>query len=691
MPLILVAEDNSESRYLLDVLLRKNGFETVSAANGREALEMARATPPDLIVSDILMPIMDGFALCKEWKSDDRLGQIPFIFYTATYTEPKDIEFGLSLGADRFLTKPQEVEVLLSVFREVLSGGGTAQQFASESSLEEEMEFLRHHNETLFRKLEKKMADLEAANRTLRGEIEKRQSTEKSLRESQEKLQTLLDTLPVGLLWADAEGTIQYVNGKFVELFGYVAEEIRTIKNWFLHAHPDPMERESLFSFWTEAMETAQQTGAATPAVNVRLSCKDGSFRDVSVVGAVAGTSRLATFSDLTEQKRLQEQLLQSQKLESIGNLASGIAHDFNNVLTTVTGFAGLLQMHMQKTDPLLAYVNELAAAGMRGAALTHQLLAFGRKQILDIRPVDLNETLKSLQKMLRRLIREDISLSFYTSTEAMPVLADANQIGQVVINLVTNARDAMPKGGSLAISTAKREISASFVRKRGYGEPGVYAVVSVADDGLGMDEGTKAKIFEPFFTTKEVDKGTGLGLAVVYGIVRQHKGIVIVESEPGKGARFDVCLPLVSGNVDVEKHPGEAASLRNGSETILLAEDDDMIRAIATDVLKSRGYKVLPARDGQEAVAIFNQQAGAIDMVVFDLIMPKKRGFDAYLEISRQAPLIKALFVTGYSEAEVERGELRKRNLPLLLKPYTPADLLKKIRDLLDGNVSTC
>lgn len=657
MASILIADDNGENRYMLEVLLQKNGFETLTAANGTEALEIARARRPDLIVSDILMPVMDGFDLCKEWKTDDELKATPFIFYTATYTEPKDVEFGLRLGADRFLIKPQEIEVLLQVFREVLSGDGGAPAAIHERSLGEEMEILRHHNEALFHKLEKKMADLETANHALQGEIQKRQLIEASLRESEGKLQALLDTLPIGLAWADATGAIQYVNGKFVELFGYSVGDMATIEDWFLRANPDPMEREPFFSLWRKAVETARQTGKATPSFEARLVCKDGTFRDVSVMGTVVGNLHLAAFLDITEQRRLQEQLLQAQKLESIGNLAGGIAHDFNNVLTTVTGFAGLLQMKMQGEDPLLAYVNELASAGTRGAALTHQLLAFGRKQILNVVPMDLNESIKSLQKMLRRLIREDISLSFKQWAGPLPVLADANQISQVVINLVTNARDAMPKGGALTISTGVAELDALFVRRLGYGEAGAYALASIADNGMGMDEETKGKIFDPFFTTKEIGKGTGLGLAVVYGIVRQHKGIVHVESEPSKGSRFDVYLPLLKGNVDVEKPFGEVADLWGGSETILVAEDDDMIRAMAGDILKSKGYRVLLAKDGAAAVAAFRKQSRAIDLIIFDLIMPTKGGLDAYLEIREEVPQVKALFVTGYSEAEIERG----------------------------------
>lgn len=686
MPYILIADDNHESRYMLDVLLQKNGYETATVPNGKDALEIAHTRHPDLIISDILMPVMDGFTLCQQLKTDADLVKVPFVFYSATYTEPKDIEFGLSLGAARFLVKPQDIDVLLQVVGELLTRKGNENPEVSERSFEEEMEVLRRYNETLFHKLEKKMVDLKSANEALKTEIERRESTEANLRESERRLQTLLDTLPIGLAWADEEDRTQHVNRRFVELFGYGAEEMATIREWFALVHPDPISGGQLLISWTEAMENARRSGRPTPSFDVRLACKDGSFRDVSVTGAVVGNLHLAIFFDITEQKSLQEQLMQAQKLESIGNLAGGIAHDFNNILTAVTGFAGLLKMKMDRADPLLSYVTELATAGMRGAALTHQLLAFGRKQILDVGRMDLNETMTNLQKMLKRLIREDIALSFEPCTGSLPVLADANQIGQVVINLVTNARDAVPNGGSISISTRTAAINQAFVKRHGYGEVGPYAVISISDNGIGMDEETKKKIFEPFFTTKEMGKGTGLGLAVVYGIVRQHKGIVHVDSGPGKGSRFDVYLPLAEGKADIEDRSAEDASSWSGSETILVAEDDEMIRILAGDILRSSGYKVLLAKDGEAAIDIFREQPQAIDLVVFDLIMPGKRGFDAYLEILEIAPKVKVLFVTGYSEAEIERGELRNLELPLLQKPYSLTSFLRKVREILNG-----
>ncbi|MDA8125456.1 MAG: response regulator [Deltaproteobacteria bacterium] len=684
---ILITDDLSENRYLLETLLQSRGFETISTVNGQEALAAARTAPPDLIVSDILMPVMDGYALCKEWRSDERLRQIPFVFYTATYTEKKDIEFGLTLGADRFLIKPMEPEALLEVLQEVLAESrksGTPPQ-ESGKPLETDRELLRQHNETLFRKLEKKMADLEATNLRLEREVRERQATEASLRQSEEKLKQLLDTLPVGLVLADPTDTVRYVNRTFSERFGYSAAELSTIAAWFLRACDGPEAGPQLFAAWQKAVATAQQTQEAIPPFDARVICKDGTVKDIAVIGAVVADVHLAILTDMTERRQLEWQLHQAQKLENIGTLAGGIAHDFNNVLTSISGFAGLLQMKMHSADPLLPYVNEIAAAGSRGASLTRQLLAFSRKQILSIRPVDLNAVVTNLQKMLHRLIREDIVLRFTPFSEPLPVLADINQIEQVVINLVTNARDAMPAGGPLEITTGIADIDERFVRCRGYGEIGRYAVLTVCDGGTGMDERLKQQIFEPFFTTKAKDKGTGLGLSVAYGIIRQHRGIIQVESEPQAGSAFTVYLPLLREKVPLGKEPPQETAVAGGSETVLVAEDNEMIRKMTRDILTNQGYKVLEAPDGKRALAAFHEHRDEIDLVVLDLIMPGMGGREAYNEIVKAAPDTRALFVTGYGESEIARQALTGKRLPLLMKPYTPLRFLRQVRELLD------
>jgi two-component system, cell cycle sensor histidine kinase and response regulator CckA len=684
MTTILIVDDNKENLYMIDVLLQKNGFEIDSACNGKEALEKARMTPPDMIVTDILMPVMDGFTLCREWKADEKLGRIPFVFYTATYTDQKDIELGLSLGADRFLMKPMDPKALLETLIEVFTENKRKKPEQTDYT-KEEIDVLKQYNEVLFHKLQDKITDLETSNLTLQREIEKRRLTEINLRQSEKRLMSVLGSLPVGLAWGDATDRIEYVNAKFTELFGYVVDEIPTINDWFSQACPDHKRREQLNSIWDKEMEMARQTGMPTRPFDVHIVCKDGTFRYVSVIGAIISTFHIAVFTDITEKKKLQEQLTRSQKLESIGNLAGGIAHDFNNILTVVTGLAGLLQMRMQSSDPLIRYVNEIASAGMRGASLTQQLLAFSRKQILDIRPVDLNEITANLQKMLLRLIREDINLSFMPFPASLPIMADPNQIEQVIINIVTNARDAMPDGGPISISTNIIYVDETFIGQHEDAESGNYAIISIRDKGTGIDEKTKRRIFDPFFTTKEMGKGTGLGLAVVYGIIHQHNGMIYVESEFGNGAEFTVYLPLIKGEVQIEKRTLTNNSCKGGSETILLAEDNPAIMDMASEVLKRYGYNVIAARDGEIALNLFMENSGKIDVVILDLMMPRKKGFDVYLDMIKKAPQIKVLFITGYSENEVERYEIKRMALPLMLKPFTIADLVKNVREALD------
>jgi two-component system, cell cycle sensor histidine kinase and response regulator CckA len=687
MAKILIVDDNKENLYMIEVLLRKNGFEIVSASNGKEALEKAILNQPDLIVSDILMPVMDGFTLCKEWKADERLGQIPFVFYTATYTDQKDIDLGLSLGAERFLVKPMDPKVLLETLQDVLKPSKISKPEARWLYSDEEMDILKQYNEVLFHKLQDKVIALEEVNQTLQNEIEKRRLIEDSLRQSEEKLRVVLGSLPVGLVWGESIDKVGYINKTFTELFGYVVEDIPTINELFRLACPDPRRCELLCSSWIGAIETARKTGMSTQPFDVSINCKDGALRDASFIGAVISGFYIVIVMDITEKTRLQEQLARAQKLESIGNLAGGIAHDFNNILTVVTGFAGLLQMRMQNSDPLIRYVNEIASAGMRGAGLTQQLLAFGRKQILEVKPVNINDIVDNLQKMLHRLIREDITLTFTPFPDSLPIMGDPNQIEQVIINIITNARDAMPNGGPLSISTGIVHADESFVRHYEGAEIGNYAVITIRDKGIGIDDETRRRIFEPFFTTKEIGKGTGLGLAVVYGIIHQHNGMIHVESEYGKGSTFTVYLPLLKGDIiEVEKKIPLAIDCEGGAETILLAEDNPMIRDMTSEILKRHGYNVITAEDGGAAVNVFMKQSKLIHMVILDLMMPNKKGFDVYMEIIKEAPQVKALFITGYSESEVERQEIRKRSLPLLLKPYTLFDLLKNVRELLDN-----
>jgi PAS domain S-box-containing protein len=397
---------------------------------------------------------------------------------------------------------------------------------------------------------------------------------------------------------------------------------------------------------------------------------------------------------DITERKQAEEdkeklrtQLVQAQKMEAIGHLAGGIAHDFNNVLAAIVGYASLLRMKMKNDDPLRPNVEQILFATERATTLVRSLLVFSRKQIMDTKPVRINDIVSSVLKLLASLLGEDITIETIYDARGPHVMADAGQIDQVLINLATNARDAMPEGGHLTITTDVTAIDDFYIREHGYGVPGDYALITVSDTGAGMDRATQEKIFEPFFTTKEVGKGTGLGLSTAYGIVKQHSGFINCYSEPGKGTTFKIYLPLLK--------PGEKAEIGQvrkgaeltprGSETVLVAEDDASVRKLIVYILEQYGYNVYEAADGEEAVKVFQEHAESINLLLLDVIMPHKNGREAYREIVKIRPDMKALFTSGYTADIIEKRGFLEEGFEAILKPVLLTALLQKVRQVLD------
>ena len=388
---------------------------------------------------------------------------------------------------------------------------------------------------------------------------------------------------------------------------------------------------------------------------------------------------------DITEKQRLEEQLRQAQKMEAIGQLAGGVAHDFNNILTAIIGFSNLAKMKMKPDDPQQPLIDHILASSDRAAHLTQSLLAFSRKQVLQPKPVDLNAIVKNIEKLLGRLIGEDIEFTTRMAEQSLIVMADAGQLEQVLMNLVTNARDAMPEGGELSIATEMKVLGKDFTDAHGYGRPGGHALVTVSDTGIGMDEATQGKIFEPFFTTKEKGKGTGLGLAMVYGIVKQHEGNISVYSEPGKGTTFKILLPLIA--LEAEKaSAGTSEPPPGGTETLLLAEDDPDVRLLTATVLKDFGYRVIEAVDGKDALEQYRLHAKEIDLLILDVIMPKLSGKEVHDAVRAQDPGAKILLISGYTADFINRKGTFGEGVPVVAKPISPFELLKKVRSLLDG-----
>ncbi|HAR46656.1 MAG TPA: hypothetical protein DCS05_10995 [Nitrospiraceae bacterium] len=403
--------------------------------------------------------------------------------------------------------------------------------------------------------------------------------------------------------------------------------------------------------------------------------------RPITWAGADA---EVALVHDVTARRQLEAQLRQAQKMEAVGQLAGGVAHDFNNILTAIIGYANLLEMKMSDEDPGRLNVEQILSASERAARLTHSLLAFSRKQIINPRPTDLNAVVRSVEKLLRRLIGEDIEFNVLHSPEPLVVLADAGQIEQVLMNLATNARDSMPRGGALSIETGFKEIDDGFIRAHGYGATGRYGVLYVSDTGEGMDAKTQKRIFDPFYTTKDVGKGTGLGLSIVYGIVKQHNGQINVYSDPGRGTTFRIYLPVVDQEAEALDIPPPAPVI-GGTETILFAEDDEFIRELALKVLEDGGYTVVLARDGEEALELFMAHSGSIDLVALDVIMPRKNGREVYQAIRERSPSMRALFLSGYTADIIHRKGFLEEGLAFLAKPFSPASLLRKMREVLD------
>jgi two-component system cell cycle sensor histidine kinase/response regulator CckA len=396
--------------------------------------------------------------------------------------------------------------------------------------------------------------------------------------------------------------------------------------------------------------------------------------------------------TDLTERRQLEEQLRQSQKMEALGLLAGGIAHDFNNLLSVINGFAELLAQDLPATDPRSTYVSEIIRAGESAAALTRQLLIFSRRQVVAPQTINLNQIVGDLERMLRRIIGEDIELVTRLHPDLGLVRADPGQIEQVLLNLVTNARDAMPQGGTLTIETANVQLDAKAARPFLYAtkahevRAGRYVLLAVSDTGIGMSPEVQARIFEPFFTTKEPGKGTGLGLATVYGIVMPCGGYVGVYSHPGAGTTFNVYLPQAEAEQPSATAPDDAELVLNGHETILLVEDQDQLRSFAQLALERQGYTVLTAASGDEALHLAETHRGPIHLVITDVVMPRMSGRALAERLTAQRPGLRVLYMSGYTDDAILRHGILEADLPFLQKPFTQTQLVRKVRDVLDA-----
>ncbi|HJT23688.1 MAG TPA: response regulator, partial [bacterium] len=558
---ILIVDDKQENLYLLKTLLEADGYETVTAPNGEVALSLARQGLPVLVISDILMPVLDGFTLCREWKKDEALKKIPFVFYTATYTDERDRKFALGLGADEFIIKPQEPDFFRQAVEEVLKRVSSAPVHAPAEAREEAV--YQQYNQALVRKLEGKMEQLAKAVREL--------ETEK-------------------------------------------AELLKAQK----------------------------------------------------------------------ERENLQTQLFQAQKMEAIGRLAGGVAHDFNNMLSVIMSYTDMILRRLDPSDPLSHDLQKVMGAAQRSAELTRQLLAFARKETSLPKVLDLNEAVEALVPFLKRLLGENIELTWRPGEGIGPVLVGPTHLDQILTNLCVNSRDAIEGAGKIVIETGATAFDPAYCAKHAGFYPGEYWRLSVTDNGKGMGKDILAKIFEPFFTTKEAGKGTGLGLSTVYGIVQQNQGFITVKSELRQGAAFDIYLPRHVARPAVEVPGGTSVPRPRNQTTILLVEDELSILRVTTLILEDLGYNVVSASTPLDALKLAQAQPGGIHLLLSDVVMPQMSGLELAHKMLEQFPRLKRLYMSGYGAGSLSEPDKMDEGAHFIRKPFNIKQLAEKVQEAL-------
>ena len=513
-------------------------------------------------------------------------------------------------------------------------------------------------------------------------DITEQKEAERELLESEQRYRTLFEESRDAVIITTRDGKMEAVNQACLDLFGFTREEAESMD--ILNIYVDPADR-------IRFQEDIERQGSLKD-YEVRRRKKDGTVIDCLLTatlrleedGTIVGYHGI--IRDVTERKQLQRQLLQAQKMEAIGQLAGGVAHDFNNILTAIIGYSDVLTQQIPEDSSYRSKLMQINRAAARAAHLTRQLLAFSRKQILDLRPLNLNEVLANFEKMLRPLIGENIEVVTLLNPSAGTVQGDATQIEQILLNLAINSRDAMPTGGKLTVETANVYLDKSYARTHSEVRPGPYVMLAVSDTGQGIDRLVLPRVFDPFFTTKGKDKGTGLGLSTVYGIVKQHQGHITVYSEPGRGTTFKVYLPLVQDASEQASGLPIATPQLVGRETILVVEDDEIVRQLTSEVLETLGYSVLQCRDPNEAKRKSSIHGGPIHLLLTDVVLPQMDGKSLFGFLSPLFPDMQVLYVSGYAENAIVHHGVLDAGVKFLQKPFTVESLAKKVRQVLDG-----
>lgn len=679
---ILVVEDNDGSREYLFYLLTRSGHEVQSAAEGGEALELIRSFRPDLIISDILMPGIDGFELIRRLRAEPSSANIPVVLYSATYHQSETQRLLKTGGLIRRIEKPAEPEVILQVVEEALR-----QPPAPE--LIDPATFSEQHLRLVSEKLVQKVQALTTANlkleetrRQLEAEVRTRSRLEQDLRESESRLRQITACAPVGIFQLLPSGECLFANDWWLATTGLPPQKCL---GWGWAQAIHPAEREPVIAALKKILAEGGSYQGEFRVFTTRQETRWVIARTEplkSLDGSISG--HVGMVLDITERRRLEEQLRQAQKLEAIGQLVAGVAHDFNNLLALIMGNTELALLRLEATNPVAPKLLDIKSATDKAAALIRQLLMFSRQEIHEPRKIDLNPAISISSHFLHRLIGENISVQLRLTEDPIAVFIDPGHLEQVLMNLLVNARDAMPEGGTVTIETSIVDLSSKPLDPDFSPAPGKYALLSITDSGHGMDAATKAHIFEPFFSTKDRSKGTGLGLATVEGIVRQAGGHIAAYSEIDRGTTFRIFLPLSSGTLEAPAEEEKELAMGRG-ETILLVEDEPPLRNMVRQCLEESGYKVLKASDGIDAIAVGDKHEWKIDLLLSDAVMPRMGGVTLLSEVAGRYPSIQLMLMSGYTQdAKLRQSKLR--SIRVIQKPFTRAALLHKIRTALDA-----
>jgi PAS domain S-box-containing protein len=834
MAKILIVEDDPASRDYLRTLLTATNHKVVEASDGKEGLKSAHEEHPDLVITDILMPTMDGFEFVRQLRKDPKLANTRVVFCSATYLQRETEALAKSCGVTNTLVKPAEPQEVNRIVQKALgeSQAATApleeefhlqhvgivgdlavrksaelqianerlsalivvgNQLASEPDVKKLIEKFckgaryvlagRYTAVALFQEDEKKMElvstsglptrthlnpifdslaqavmkELRPTKSTarvydesvlsffkndlapepaqgclgsaiafgkqlyglllvigkvggkdftaedeqvagtlaaqmavayenalrvdrLRKEISERKRAEEALRHSESRNRELIENAAYGIFRSNEPGRFLSANPSMVRMLGYESAAEILHLNLSDDVFRYPTERERL-------LEQLKKEGHIH-GIESQWKKKDGTHILVRLSGRLLRREPSefeGIAEDITNFRALEKHNRELQKFEAIGQLAGGVAHDFNNVIGAILGWAELGKPEANPGSKLQTYLERIRSQAERAGGLTKQLLAFARRQILEPRNINMNQAVKDVMGLLKPVIGEHIEIKLALAEGIEMTRVDPTQLEQVIMNLCLNARDAMPNGGELLIETSNVEFDDEYCRQYTYARPGPFVLLSISDTGEGMDKATIDRIFEPFFTTKEMGKGTGLGLATVYGIVRQHGGLIHVYSEPRRGSTFRVYLPKATGDYQPSGTKEQTEPVRGGTETILVAEDHEGNREIATAILEKLGYTILSAADGEEAVRVFESNSDRIALVLMDVLMPKLAGPDALARMRKRKPGLPALFTTGYSTELTHLELLTKQGAQILQKPYSSASLGLKVRQILN------